>query len=48
MEFFINFFDYSKDIRKIIYTTNPIESFHRQIRKVTKFKSIFGSETGLL
>lgn len=42
------FFDYSKDIRKIIYTTNPIESFHRQIRKVTKSKSIFGSETGLL
>ena len=42
------FFDYSKDIRKIIYTTNPIESFHRQIRKVTKNKSVFGSETGLL
>ena len=41
------FFDYSKDIRKIMYTTNPIESFHRQIRKVTKTKSVFGSELGL-
>ena len=30
-----------------MYTTNPIESFHRQIRKVTKTKSIFGSELGL-
>lgn len=30
-----------------MYTTNPIESFHRQIRKVTKTKSVFGSELGL-
>ncbi|MFN8670640.1 MAG: transposase [Candidatus Sericytochromatia bacterium] len=30
-----------------MYTTNPIESFRRQIRKVSKSKSIFGSETWL-
>jgi len=32
------FFKYSADIRKLIYTTNTIEGYHRQIRKVTKTK----------
>src|SRR4051812_40865644 len=32
------FFKYAADIRRIIYTTNTIEGFHRQIRKVTKTK----------
>lgn len=41
------FFSYSKDIRRIMYTTNPIESFHRQIRKVTKNKGVFASEKSL-
>lgn len=35
------FFKYSAGIRKLIYTTNPIESFHRSIRKVTKTKAVF-------
>ena len=41
------FFAYSKDIRRIMYTTNPIESFHRLIRKVTKNKGVFASEKSL-
>lgn len=42
-----NYFKYSKDIRKIIYTTNPIEGFNRQVRKFTKTKGAFTSETAL-
>lgn len=42
------FFKYPPDIRKIIYTTNIIESYHRQLRKVTKGKSIFPSDESLL
>lgn len=37
------FFDYPPDIRRIIYTTNSVEGYHRQIRKVTKTKSSFPS-----
>ena len=32
------FFQYSEPIRKLIYTTNTVEGYHRQIRKVTKNK----------
>jgi transposase-like protein len=32
------FFKYSEPIRRVIYTTNTIEGFHRQVRKVTKNK----------
>jgi transposase-like protein len=35
------FFDYSKEIRRLIYTTNTIEGYNRQIRKVTKTKGVF-------
>lgn len=42
------FFKYPPGIRKIIYTTNIIESFHRQLRKVTKSKSVFPSDESLL
>jgi len=42
------FFQYPPEIRKIIYTTNMIESYHRQLRKVTKGKSIFPSDDALL
>jgi putative transposase len=42
------FFKYPPEIRRIIYTTNIIESFHRQLRKVTKGKSIFPSDEALL
>lgn len=42
------FFKYTKPIRKIIYTTNAIEGFHRQVRKVTKNKTAFTSDMALL
>lgn len=42
------FFDYSGPVRKIIYTTNAIESYHRNIRKFTKTKAAFTSDNALL
>lgn len=42
------YFQYSQRIRKLIYTTNPIEGYHRQIRKVTKTKGSFPSDDALL
>jgi len=42
------FFKYPPEIRKLIYTTNMIESYHRQLRKVTKGKSVFPSDEALL
>jgi len=42
------YFHYNKDIRRIMYTTNTIEGFHRQLRKVTKTKGAFSSEEGLM
>lgn len=36
-------FDYPVEIRRIIYTTNTVEAYHRQLRKVTKTKSSFSS-----
>jgi len=42
------FFKYSADIRKLIYTTNTIEGYHRQIRKVTKTKGAFTNDMALL
>jgi putative transposase len=42
------FFKYPAEIRKLIYTTNIIESYHRQLRKVTKGKSIFPTDEALL
>ena len=41
------FFKYSQEIRKIIYTTNIIESLHRQYRKVTKTKTVFPTNESL-
>lgn len=41
------FFKYPSEIRKIIYTTNIIESLNRQYRKVTKTKSVFPSDESL-
>lgn len=41
------YFQFSKEIRRLIYTTNPIEGFHRQIRKYTKSKGAFTSEQAL-
>lgn len=42
------YFQYTTPIRKIIYTTNAVEGFHRQIRKVTKTKGAFTSDMSLL
>lgn len=42
------FFKYSPEIRKLIYTTNIIESYHRQLRKVTKGKAVFPTDEALL
>lgn len=42
------FFKYPAEIRKIIYTTNIIESIHRQFRKLTKTKGAFPNENSLL
>lgn len=35
------YFQYSEHIRRIIYTTNTVEGYHRQLRKVTKNKGSF-------
>lgn len=41
------FFKYPEEIRTIIYTTNAVETLHRQFRKVTKSKSIFPNDDAL-
>jgi len=43
-----NYFKYSKEIRRIIYTTNIIESVHRQFRMLTKTKGAFPTDNSLL
>ena len=43
-----NFFRYPPALRRVIYTTNPIESYHRMIRKVTKTKGAFTSEDAIV
>jgi len=43
-----NYFQYNKDIRRIMYTTNIIEGFHRQLRSITKTKGAFQSDEALL
>ena len=42
-----SFFQFSDDIRRIMYTTNIIEGLNRQYRKVTKTKSVFPNDTAL-
>ena len=41
------YFKYPAEIRKLIYTTNSIENFNRQLRKVTKTKTIFPTDDAL-
>jgi transposase-like protein len=41
-------FKYPPEIRTLIYTTNAIENFNRQLRKVTKTKSAFVSDDALM
>jgi transposase-like protein len=43
-----NYFKYSEPIRKVIYTTNIIESVHRQFRTLTKTKGAFPNDNSLL
>ena len=42
------YFAYTAEIRRLIYTTNTVEGFHRQIRKVTKTKGPFTSDMALI
>lgn len=41
------YFKYPHELRKMIYTTNSIENFNRQLRKVTKSKTIFPTDDSL-
>jgi len=42
------YFQYSEPIRRIIYTTNTVEGFNRQIRKITKTKGGLSNDESLL
>lgn len=42
------YFKYPQEVRTLIYTTNLIEGFNRQMRKVTKSKSVFPTDDSLL
>ncbi|OAA93322.1 transposase, mutator family [Clostridium coskatii] len=41
------YFNYSPEIRKIIYTTNALEGFNRQLRKFTKTRTVFPNDEAL-
>lgn len=41
------YFQYTEPIRRIIYTTNTVEGYHRQVRKITKTKGVFPSDDAL-
>ncbi len=40
-------FNYPKDLRRLIYTTNPIESLNASLRKVTKNKRVFPNDNAV-
>lgn len=42
------FMDYKENIRRMIYTTNPVEAVHRVMRKVTKTKGAWSTDKGLI
>jgi putative transposase len=42
------YFDFPQDIRKIIYTTNALEGFNRQLRKFTKIRTVFPTDDSLV
>ena len=42
------YFKYPQEVRTLIYTTNAIEGFNRQLRNVTKSKSVFPTDDSLL
>ena len=41
------YFKYPQEVRRLIYTTNSIEGFNRQLRKVTKTRSVFPTDDSL-
>ena len=41
------YFKYPQQVRRLIYTTNAIEGFNRQLRKVPKTKSVFPTDDSL-
>lgn len=41
------YFSYTKEIRKMIYTTNTLEGFNRQLRKFTKIRTVFPTDDSL-
>ena len=45
---FVPFFEYSAEIRKVIYTTTAIESVNMSLRKVTKSRGSFPSDDALI
>lgn len=42
------YFKYAQPIQKIIYTTNTVEGFNRQLRQITKSKAVFLNQDALL
>ena len=42
------YFKYPQEVSRLIYTTNAIEGFNRQMRKMTKAKSVFPTDDSLL
>ncbi len=43
-----SYFKYPQPIRRLIYTTNTVEGYHRVVRKVTKSKGAFASDMAVL
>ncbi len=41
------FFEYPPEIRRLIYTTNAVEAYHRMVRKFTKSKAIFPTDDSI-
>ena len=41
------YFKYPQEVRRLIYTTNTIEGFNRQLRKLTKSRSVFPTDDSL-
>lgn len=42
------FFKFGSEVRRLIYTTNPIESFNRTLRKYTKTKTVYPTEDSIV
>ena len=42
------YFKFGSEIRRMVYTTNTVEGFNRQLRKVTKSKSVFPNDRAVL